>query len=656
MTRGARGSRESVNTDSATAGAPVRKLLAAKTQSRILGEVTNEDPAARGQAERGVGWSQLDGRARWDGLILPSVSRDLLRSIAADLRSDGAGERSPPPGPGLKLMFAGEPGTGKRLAARMLATDIGLPILSVELAGVISRKRSESEERLDHLFEAAERLRAIVYFADAGTWFAERTSHPAAEAPQGIDPDLASLLGRIDGYGGVVIFAATLGIAWEPVIERLDHIVEFPFPGEGARRRIWPLLLPGSAQLAPGELGFLADSFPLTGAAIKRCVVAAASAAASEGSPPELRHFVAAIEREYGDRLHSARVRQALGRFYAGTWDAPAPRPTAGGAAAGAPAGMRVGVAVAPLRLRRRLLRGVVFAAILAAALLGFLIARSPRPSIARAPDLDAHLAAGLLSVAVPTQWGRESPPARPALGLHDEIAAGPAAPAGGVLVVGIESATTIELPAALLGALARPPTAEVVTLGGARFYRYLDLAPSGVGGTESVYLVPTTAGTVLAQCFGRDSAPGFASTCERVLGTIALSSGHVLAIGPSAAYATALDAALTKLDGAVTGTTSRLSAATTATDQAGAATALAAAYRAAASAVGALDAGAAAAANRAVAAALSATGAAYAGLAHAAAVHNTRSYDVARTSVANASAQLRAAIAALATFGYAVR
>src|SRR5579871_1315292 len=296
--------------------------------------MTDEETARTVPAERGVGWSQLDGRARWEELILPTISRDLLRSIAGDLRfrrapdSAATGRRHP----GLKLMFAGEPGTGKRLAARMLATDLGLPILSVDLAGVISRKRAESEERLDHLFATADRLQAIVYFADAGTWFAERG--PAGSRPgDEPDPDLMSLLGRIDAYRGVVIFAATLGIAYGPVIERLDHVVEFPFPDEVARARIWPLLLPRSVHLGEHELEFLATSFPLTGGAIKRCVAGAASAAAAEGAPVELRHFVAAIEAEYGDRLRSARARQALARFYAGTWDA-APAPTAAAVAA----------------------------------------------------------------------------------------------------------------------------------------------------------------------------------------------------------------------------------------------------------------------------------------------------------------------------------
>ena len=493
--------------------------------------MTDEEAARAAAVESGVGWSQLDGRARWEELILPTVSRDLLRSIAGDLRF----RRSPEGGAagrrraGLKLMFAGEPGTGKRLAARMLATDLGLPILSVDLAGVVSRKRAESEERLDHLFATADRLQAIVYFADAGTWFAERTS--AASRPAGdADPDLMSLLGRIDSYRGVVIFAATLGIAYGPVIERLDHVVEFPFPDEVARARIWPLLLPRASHLGERELEFLATSFPLTGGAIKRSVAAAVSAAATEGSPAELRHFVAAIEGEYGDRLHSVRARQALARFYADTWEtasataaAPAARRVAAAPAPAARAPVGRAMALPPAR-RRGLLRALVLVAVAVAALIGFLIAHSPRASIARTPSLATHLASGPLGISVPSVWRRATAPAGPNLGLRDEIVYGPTASDGGTLVIGIDPAAGTTLPAALADALPSTPTPEVVTLDGTRFYRYLGLAPRGASGVEALYLVPSTAGTVIAQCIVRGTPTSFPTTCERVVGSMRLS------------------------------------------------------------------------------------------------------------------------------------
>src|SRR5579872_2098934 len=471
-----------------------------------------------------------DARAGWEELVLPEVSRELLRSIAGDLRFRRGAEKEAASGPrarrrpGLRLMFAGEPGTGKRLAARVLATDLGLPIMSVELAGVMGTDAAP-EAPLDQLFATAERSRAIIHFTDAGTWIGERAGGRAPRAG-GTDPQLASLLEHIDQYRGVVVFSARLGIAATQVLERLDHVVEFPFPDEHARRRIWRLILPDSAQLDERELEFLASSFPLTGGAIKRCAEGALAAAAEDGAPLQLRHLVAAVEREYAGRTQGARVRVAIERFHAGTWDQAPPPAVAGPAAAW---GYPHAHEVSWQHSRRRLIAGIALVAALGAAALAFVIAHKPHAAAAPTPALVTQLRSGVLSVSVPASWHRLSPPSGPGVPLSDEIVAGAGVPGTGILILGLTSTPASTLPQPLLRALPHAPTAQIVTLHGTSFYRYLGLTPRGAGGSESVYALPTSAGTVLGQCFQRSAAPAFAATCERVIATVKLASGRVL-------------------------------------------------------------------------------------------------------------------------------
>ncbi|MGH2851412.1 MAG: AAA family ATPase, partial [Solirubrobacteraceae bacterium] len=196
--------------------------------------MTSEGVVGAISGEHGAGWSVLALPATWDELILPDVSRDLLRSISGDVRfrrregENGHPELRPSP---RRLMFAGERGTGKLLAARVLASDLGLALVRVELGTLLRGPRAANEERLSALFDAPERLGAIVYLDDAGTWFGDRVGG-SVRRDSATDPEQAALLGRVDAHHGLVLFAANLGIASPAVIERLDHTVEFPFPDE----------------------------------------------------------------------------------------------------------------------------------------------------------------------------------------------------------------------------------------------------------------------------------------------------------------------------------------------------------------------------------------------------------------------------------------
>jgi hypothetical protein len=297
-------------------------------------------------------------------------------------------------------------------------------------------------------------------------------------------------------------------------------------------------------------------------------------------------------------------------------------------------------------------LRAVLaIAAALAAAIVGFLIAHGSGSSPTKPPALTQRFSAGVLSVDGPATWQQG---ASSVSGLQDELSISPSHGAG-TIVLGRTTAAPTTLPATLLAELPRAPGLAVVTLAGTRFYRYLGLQPRDGSGPVSVYVLPTTVGTVVVECLGHGAPIGFASTCERVVSTLSLSSGTALAIGPSASYASGLDQAMAVLTKRVAEAAGRLHAARTPQGQARAANGAAAAYQSAVSAVDKLDAGMASADNQAVASALGSIAAGYQSLRSAAIRDDAAGFATAERTITSGQSSLQAAIAQLAKLGYGV-
>jgi hypothetical protein len=209
-------------------------------------------------------------------------------------------------------------------------------------------------------------------------------------------------------------------------------------------------------------------------------------------------------------------------------------------------------------------------------------------------------------------------------------------------------------LPHALLDSLSSVPAPQIVTLGSATVYRYLNLTPHGQR-TESIYAVSTTVGTILGICVAPAAQTSFIGSCERSLATLVLTSGTALPPGPLPGFASALDAAIRRLNGVNASVGSQLASATAAAAQAKAADALAVADAQAATTLLPLHAGPATGAKFAVVAALRLADKAYLALGRAASRQDPTGYRAARASVAQANTALTTAYSRLATFGYRV-
>ncbi len=171
-------------------------------------------------------------------------------------------------GGGVKALFTGDSGTGKTLAAEVIAAVLGQTLLRVDLAHVVSKWVGETEKNLDEAFRQAERGQAVLFFDEAEALFGKR-----AEVRQGSDRyanlEVSYLLQRLEDHGGLVILASNLREQLDPAFTRRFQVVlHFPRPSEAERRRLWRLAFPAGAPLAPDLSLEALAGFELTGAAI----------------------------------------------------------------------------------------------------------------------------------------------------------------------------------------------------------------------------------------------------------------------------------------------------------------------------------------------------------------------------------------------------
>jgi AAA+ superfamily predicted ATPase len=251
--------------------------------------------------------TRLEPGYAWDDLVLPERQRTLLQSISAYLRhrdrvlSDWGYERTVSRTQGLKVLFAGESGTGKTMAAQVLGAALGLEMFRVDLATVVSKYIGETEKNLERIFSAADGSNAILFFDEADALFGKRSEVSDAH-DRYANIEVAYLLQRMEGYPGAVILATNFRRNIDAAfIRRLDFVVDFPFPEADDRKRIWRLLLPAEAPLDDDvDIDFLATQFKLSGGAIRNCSLSAAFQAADDDTTIGMRHLVRAVALEYG--------------------------------------------------------------------------------------------------------------------------------------------------------------------------------------------------------------------------------------------------------------------------------------------------------------------------------------------------------------------
>jgi SpoVK/Ycf46/Vps4 family AAA+-type ATPase len=289
-----------------------RATVAARWHAIAAGrELTAADLRAGARAQNAAGLERLarrvEPRVNWDDLVLPPETVRVLRSLSSRARHRdlvleewGLRGRSGGTGRGIAALFAGPSGTGKTLAAEVIAADVGLELYAIDLATVVDKYVGETEKNLDRIFTEANEVNAVLFFDEADALFGRRSDVRDAH-DRYANIEVAFLLQRMESFDGIAILATNLRSNVDDAFtRRLDAIVDFQPPDPDCRRRLWDLCLGRSAPRAADlDLDFCAEAFELAGGNIRSIALAAGYAAAERGDSIAMTDLIAAVEQEY---------------------------------------------------------------------------------------------------------------------------------------------------------------------------------------------------------------------------------------------------------------------------------------------------------------------------------------------------------------------
>jgi ATPase family associated with various cellular activities (AAA) len=248
--------------------------------------------------------TRVEPGARWDDLVLPETQVDTLRQIAAHVRhkalvNDEWGFAvKHPRGLGLTVLFAGASGTGKTMAAEVIAAELGLDLYRIDLATVVSKYIGETEKNLREIFSAAADTDAILLFDEADALFGKR-SEVRDSHDRYANLEVSYLLQQMEAYRGAAILTTNMQHALDPAfMRRLRFVVQFPFPDAAARARIWRGIFPAATPVGNLDWGQLGQ-LNVAGGVIRNIATLAAYHAAGDGGRVEARHVLAAVRTEY---------------------------------------------------------------------------------------------------------------------------------------------------------------------------------------------------------------------------------------------------------------------------------------------------------------------------------------------------------------------
>ncbi|HEX8224024.1 MAG TPA: ATP-binding protein [Allosphingosinicella sp.] len=298
--------------------------LGPATIGRLCGTAPGEAvAAARALAARRLPAVMQPVPPRWrpEELLLPAPSLARLDELTAYVAHWpqvidrwGFGAANPQARHCLAL-FAGPSGTGKTMAASIVAAAADLDLYRVNLASVFDKYIGETEKQLDRLFDAAADAGVALLFDEADVLFGSRTEVRDSH-DRYANLSVAYLLQRVECHEGLVVLASNLPRNMdEAFARRLSHVVAFPMPDPALRRALWRGAFPAAAELDPAvDLPEIAATFELSGGNIRNAALAAAYLAAADGGAIAMPHLLRAITREL-EKMGRAPIAADFGRF-----------------------------------------------------------------------------------------------------------------------------------------------------------------------------------------------------------------------------------------------------------------------------------------------------------------------------------------------------
>lgn len=264
---------------------------------------------------------KVDGVFQWKDLVLPQRQKAKLIAACDQLLyrhrvlEQWKLQQKIAYGTGISMVFAGPPGTGKTMAAQVIASRLGMELYKVELASVVSKFIGETEKNLEDIFEQARKSQVILFFDEADVLFGKRTEVRDSNDKYS-NMEAAFLLQKMEEYPGVVILATNLLQNMDEAFKRrMKFVIDFSFPDREHRLEIWKKSIPQELPTESGlDLPFLAGQFELSGSSIKNVVYQGAFFAAAGSGVLGMKELLLAVRNEYekGGKVLS---RQELGPY-----------------------------------------------------------------------------------------------------------------------------------------------------------------------------------------------------------------------------------------------------------------------------------------------------------------------------------------------------
>lgn len=247
---------------------------------------------------------KLDAKASWDNIVLPEQETGLLRQITAQVQvrahvyDDWGFRARMNRGLGISALFAGDSGTGKTMAAEVLANALRLDLYRIDLSAVVSKYIGETEKNLRQVFDAAEDGGAILFFDEADAIFGKR-SEVKDSHDRYANIEINYLLQRMEAYRGLAILATNMKSALDSAfMRRLRFIVNFPFPGVAERKQMWERVFPAETETEQLDHDRL-SRFNVTGGSIHNIALNAAFLAAQNGNAVTMPLIFEAARNEF---------------------------------------------------------------------------------------------------------------------------------------------------------------------------------------------------------------------------------------------------------------------------------------------------------------------------------------------------------------------
>ncbi|TCO55219.1 ATP-binding protein [Actinocrispum wychmicini] len=306
--------------------APDPSFPLSRDQLRLVTAASAGDPEQVSAGVRRLAGGHLDGlsvrirpRRTMSDLVLPSDQTAQLRELIARYRRRSTVYRewgySPLPSTGVVALFSGPSGTGKTLAAEIVAGELGLDVYKVDLSSVVSKYIGETEKNLERIFGAAAAGDLVLFFDEADSLFGKRSEVSDAH-DRYANIEVAYLLQRLESYDGLVVMATNLQRNIDDAfLRRISVAIDFEAPDEPQRKQIWRQAFPSGAPVAELDYDFLARQFRITGGIIRNAALGAGFLAAEQDGPVTMERVALALKREF-QKLGRLRTESEFDRYF----------------------------------------------------------------------------------------------------------------------------------------------------------------------------------------------------------------------------------------------------------------------------------------------------------------------------------------------------